>query len=103
MTNTRFVALYGLALLSASAAFVVHLTLRNQNISLGYEVEGARNDGLRLRNQINHARLELAVRRSPDALEMIARNERGMVEPDHVSTLVVGGAIRPPRLSGRPR
>lgn len=103
MSSVRFMVLFTLAVLSAGAAFVVHLALRNQNVTMGYEVERVRNDGLRLRAQINQVRLELAARRSPATLEHIGRDELGMVEPDRVPTVVAGGSIRPGHLSGRPR
>lgn len=95
--------MFSLAVVSSVAAFVVHLALRNQNITIGYEVERARNEALHLRGDINQVRLELAARRSPAALEDIGRNELGMVDPDRVPTLVAGGATRPARSSGRPR
>ncbi len=103
MSSTRFMVMFSLAVVSSVAAFVVHLALRNQNIAMGYEVERARNEALRLRGGINQVRLELAARRSPAALEDIGRNELGMVDPDRVPTLVAGGATRPGRSSGRPR
>lgn len=103
MKSTRFILLFSLAVISAGVSFVVHLALRNQNVALGYEVERSRNASLRLRNQVNQYRLELGAMRSPQNLEDIARNERAMVEPDRVPTLVVGGAVHGGRLSGRPR
>lgn len=103
MSTTRFMVMFALAVVSSVAAFVVHLALRNQNIAMGYEVERARNEGLRMRGEINHVRLELAARRSPATLEQVGRDELGMVEPDHVPTLVAGGATRPARSSGRAR
>ncbi|MBL8601232.1 MAG: hypothetical protein JNK72_04860 [Myxococcales bacterium] len=102
MTRTRFLTLFSLAVFSAGFAFIVHLALRTRNVAIGYDVERARREGGRLRGEINQARLELGVRRSPTTLEAEAR-ARGMVEPDRVPTVVVGGAVRPPRLSGRPR
>ncbi len=68
MSSTRFMVMFSLAVVSSVAAFVVHLALRNQNIAMGYEVERARNEALRLRGGINQVRLELAARRSPAAL-----------------------------------
>jgi hypothetical protein len=103
MSSTRFMMMFSLAVLSSVAAFVVHIALRNQNIALGYEVERARTEGLRLRSEVNQVRLELAARQSPATLEDIGRNELGMVEADRVPTLIAGGATRPARLSGRPR
>jgi cell division protein FtsL len=95
--------MFSLAVVSSVAAFVLHLALRNQNITIGYEVERTRNEALHLRGDINQLRLELAARRSPAVLEDIGRNELGMVDPDRVPTLVAGGATRPARSSGRPR
>ncbi len=56
-----------------------------------------------MRSQINQYRLELGAQRSPALLSQVGRVERGMVEPDQVTTLIVGGALRPGRASGRPR
>jgi hypothetical protein len=103
MTPARFLSLFGLATVAAGTAFVVHLALRFQNIAMGYEVERARHEAMHLRGRINEVRLELAARRSPRILEDTGRNELGMIEPDRVPTLVVGGRVRPARLSGRPR
>jgi len=94
--------LFCLAAMSSGFAFVVHLALRTKNIALGYEVERSRQDGRRVRAEINRLRLELAVLRSPQSLEGAAE-ARGMVRPEDVPTVVVGGLVRPPRLSGRPR
>ncbi len=102
MTRTRFVMLFCLAALSSGFAFVVHLALRTKNIALGYEVERSRQDARRVRAEINRVRLELAVLRAPPSLESAAQ-ARGMVRPDEVPTVVVGGAVRPARLSGRAR
>ncbi len=103
MKLSRFVMLYGIAAVAAGAAFVVHLALRFQNVAMGYEVEHARAESLELRSQINVVRLELAARRSPEILENVGRDELGMIPADQVPTLVAGGAMRPGRLSGRPR
>jgi hypothetical protein len=103
VSTVRFVILYGMVIMSAGSAFVVHLALRNQNVALGYEAERARADSARLRSQINRYRLELGAQRAPGLLMEVGRAERGMVEPDQVTTLIVGGALRPGRSSGRPR
>lgn len=100
--SPRFALLFGVAVISAGSAFVVHLALRNQNVALGYTVERERNVSIRLRSEIATYRLELASRRTPAALEDIGR-AAGMVRPEEVPTLVVGGALRAPRASGRPR
>lgn len=100
--NARFSLLFAVAMLSAGAAFVVHLALRNQNVSLGYTVERERAVSLRLRNQINTRRLELASLRTPAALEQIGL-AAGMVRSEDVPVYFVGGALRPTRVSGRPR
>jgi hypothetical protein len=94
--------LFCLAALSSGFAFVVHIALRTKNIALGYEVERGRQDARRVRAEINRVRLELAVLRTPANLESAAQ-ARGMVRPDAVPTVVVGGAVRPARLSGRAR
>jgi cell division protein FtsB len=103
VNSTRFLALFALASVAAGVAFVVHLALRFQNVAMGYEVERARNEAVRLRAQVNEVRLELAARQAPAALETIAREELHMIEPDRVPTLTVGGPLRPQRTSGRPQ
>jgi hypothetical protein len=103
MTAPRFIAMLCLAIAAAGSAFVTHLALRFQNVAIGYRVQSARADAARLRERENQLRIELASRRSPQALIDVGRNELGMVEADRVPTLVVGGGTRPARLSGRPR
>lgn len=100
--NGRFALLFAVAIISAGTAFVVHLALRNQNVTLGYTVERERNASIRLRSEINTYRLELASLRTPAALEDIGRGV-GMVRPEEVPTYVVNGPLRAPRASGRPR
>jgi hypothetical protein len=103
MSNTRFILLLVLAIAAAGTAFVTHLALRFQNVAMGYNVQAAREEAARLRERMNQVRVELAARRSPQALQQIGRVELGMVEPDRVTTLVAGSPARPMRLSGRPR
>ena len=103
MSGTRFIATLCLAIAAASSAFVTHLALRFQNVAIGYRVQAARSEAARLRERENQLRIELASRRSPEALIELGRNELGMVEADRVPTIVVGGGTRPARLSGRPR
>lgn len=103
MSQTRFLVLLVLAIVSAGSAFVTHLALRFQNVATGYQVEAARQEATRLRDRENQLRVELAARRAPQALTEIGRGELGMVEADRVLTLVAGSGARPARLSGRPR
>ncbi|MDP3278136.1 MAG: hypothetical protein Q8Q09_23320 [Deltaproteobacteria bacterium] len=103
MTTFRFIALLTLSIASASTAFITHLALRFKNVAAGYRVQEARTEGQRLRERANQLRIELSSRRSPQALTQLAQGDLGMIEPDRVTTLVVGGSVRPARLSGRAR
>jgi hypothetical protein len=103
VSTSRFIALLGLSIAAAGTAFVTHLALRFQNVSVGYRVQDARREGQQLRERANQLRIELAARRAPQALSELGRTELGMVEADRVLTLVAGGVARPARLSGRPR
>jgi hypothetical protein len=103
VSSTRFVALVAIAIAAAGSAFVTHLALRFQNVAIGYRVQAARSEAERLRERENQLRIELASRRSPQALIELGRDQLGMVEADRVPTLDVGGVARPARLSGRPR
>lgn len=103
MNSRRFVVLLVLSIAAAGSAFVTHLALRFQNVALGYQIQQARDEAARLRERANQLRLELAARRSPQALTEMGRSQLGMVEADRVTTLVAGGGTRPTRLSGRAR
>lgn len=103
MTQARFVLLLFLSIAAAGSAFVTHLALRFRNVSIGYQVQAARDQSSTLRERVNQLRVELAARRSPQSLMELGRTQLGMVEPDQVTVLVAGGAARAPRLSGRPR
>lgn len=103
MNPRRFTVLLALALVASGAAFVTHLVLRFRNVEIGYQVQSARERARQLRLRANVIQLELASRRSPAELVEIGRAQLGMVEGDRVTTLVVGGALRPARPSGRAR
>ncbi len=103
MSQLRFVVLLVLAIAAAGSAFVTHLALRFQNVAMGYRVQDARAEAASMRERLNRMRLELAARRSPQALIDIGREQLGMIESDRVLTIIVGRGARAPRLSGRPR
>jgi uncharacterized protein involved in exopolysaccharide biosynthesis len=103
VSQTRFIVLLVLSIAAAGSAFVTHLALRFQNISIGYQVQAAREQAARTRERLNQLRVQRAAQRSAEQLETLGRSQLGMVEPDRVTTIVAGAGIRPPRLSGRPR
>ena len=84
--SSRSLALWTAAVAATAVAFVVHLTLRFENVRLGYAVGEAR----RAQQQLVEARrllsLEAATLTQPDRVETIARGAFGMViaDPSHV-------------------
>ncbi len=81
MSPRRFLALWTLAVLAATAAFVTHLALRGRTVDLGYQLGKARNEQARLREVKRVLELEEASYRTPERVEMVARTLLGMSPP----------------------
>jgi cell division protein FtsL len=64
-------------------AFLAHLHVRYEGIRLGYETSKARAVRTRLLLERRELRLELASLKSPQQIEVEARERLGMVAPDH--------------------
>lgn len=75
-------ALWTAAVLATAVAFVVHLTLRLENVRLGYAVGEARREEQRLVEARRLFALEVATLSQPDRVETIARGAFGMVVAD---------------------
>lgn len=71
--RARVLALWMAAVLSAAAAFVAHLTLRFENVRLGYEIGEARRQERELVEARRLLSLEAATLAQPDRVEAIAR------------------------------
>ncbi len=78
--DNRFLALWILAVVSATAAFVLHLALRVRSVELGYELGRTHAHVARLREVEHVLELELASHKTPERVEFVARTLLGMGE-----------------------
>lgn len=76
-----FLTLWSLAVLAASAAFVLHLGLRVRSVELGYELGRAHARVARLREVKQVLELEVASHKTPERVDFVARTLLGMSEP----------------------
>ncbi len=79
--KARFLAMWAVAVLSAGAAFVVHLALRFETVRLGYEVGHARREQRRLVEARRTLSLEAATLREAARVEAVARGALHMEVP----------------------
>lgn len=80
-TDRTFLALWTLAVVSATAAFVFHVALRVRAVELGYELGRTHAHVARLREVRHVLELELASHKTPERVEFVARTLFGMSEP----------------------
>jgi hypothetical protein len=76
-----FLMLWTLAVVAATAAFVLHLALRVRSVELGYELGRTHAHVARLREVKHVLELELASHKTPERVEFVARTLLGMSEP----------------------
>ena len=76
-----FLILWTLAVLAATAAFILHLGLRVKSVELGYELGRAHARVERLREVKHVLELELASHKTPERVDFVARTLLGMSEP----------------------
>ncbi len=82
MNESRsFLVLWTLAVLAATAAFVLYLGLRVRSVQLGYELGRSHAKVARLREVKRVMELELASHKTPERVELVARTLLGMKEP----------------------
>ncbi len=82
MRNERaFLVLWTLAVSAATAAFVLHLSLRVRAVELGYELGRTHAHIARLREVKRVLELELSSHKTPERVEFVARTLLGMSEP----------------------
>lgn len=96
--RARSLALWTAAVVATAVAFVVHLTLRFENVRLGYAVGEVRREEQRLVEARRLLSLEIATLTQPSRVETIARGAFGMVAAD--PTRVVHVAERPQKGGG---
>ena len=80
-SDRTFLVLWTLAVVAATAAFVVHLALRVRSVELGYELGRTHAHVARLREVKHVLELELASHKTPERVEFVARTLLGMSEP----------------------
>jgi hypothetical protein len=76
-----FLALWTLAVVAATSAFVLHLALRVRSVELGYELGRGHARVARLREVKRVLELELASHKTPERVDLVARTLLGMSEP----------------------
>lgn len=80
-TDRTFLTLWVLAVGSATAAFVLHVSLRVRAVELGYELGRTHAHVSRLREVKHVLEVELASHKTPERVEFVARTLLGMSEP----------------------
>ena len=100
-----FLVLWTIAVVSATAAFVVHLALRVRSVELGYELGRTHARVSRLREVKHVLELELASHKTPERVEFVARTLLGMSEPSADRILAAGAlpAEAPPERAAVPK
>lgn len=88
--GSPFLTLWTLAVLAATAAFVLYLGLRVRSVELGYELGRAHARVARLREVKRVHELELASHKTPERVDMVARSLLGMSEPTAERILPAG-------------
>ena len=76
-----FLILWTLAVLAATAAFILHLSLRVKSVELGYELGRSHAKVERLREVKHVLELELSSHKTPERVDFVARTLLGMSEP----------------------
>lgn len=85
-----FLALWTLAVVAATTAFVLYIALRTRSIELGYELGRAHARVARLREVRRVLELELSSYKTPERVDLVARTLLGMDEPGPERILAAG-------------
>lgn len=80
-SERTFLTLWTLAVVAATAAFVLHLALRVRSVELGYELGREHARVARLREVKHVLELEVASHKTPERVDFVARTLLGMSEP----------------------
>jgi cell division protein FtsL len=91
-----FLALWILAVVAATSAFVLHLALRVRSVELGYELGRTHAHLGRLREVKHVLELELSTYKTPERVDFVARTLLGMGEPTPDRILPAGALPRDP-------
>jgi cell division protein FtsL len=94
----RVIWLWLIAVIAAAASFVVHLSLRFENVRLGYDVGIARHEQRGLLEARRLLALEAATLSQPDRIEAIASAlDMELPKPARVMMMLGGSAPALPR------
>jgi cell division protein FtsL len=88
--RSPFLVLWTLAVVAATAAFVLYLGLRVKSVERGYELGRAHARVARLREVKRVLELELASHKTPERVDLVARSLLGMSEPTPDRILAAG-------------
>lgn len=104
MSRRRFIGLWLAAVVASAAAFVVHLTMRFENVRLGYAVSELRTEQRRLLEARRALEIEAETLRDPERIERIARELLHMETATSARIVPVGrNAAADRRTAGRVR
>lgn len=76
-----FLALWTLAVVATTAAFLFYLAVRVQAVEVGYDLGRAHGEVARLREVERVLELELSAHETPERVDLISRTLFGMEEP----------------------
>jgi hypothetical protein len=79
--NAPFLLLWSAAVVAATAAFIVHLSIRVEAFELGYELGRDHAHTERLREVRRVLELEVASHKTPERVDFVARQLFSMSEP----------------------
>lgn len=79
--RTPFLALWTLAVVAATSAFVLHLAIRVSAVEAGYELGRSHAHVARLREVRRVLELEVASHKTPERIDFVARQLLHMSEP----------------------
>jgi len=99
--RTMSLAVWTIAVAAATAAFVVHISIRLETVELGYRIGEARRVHTALAERRRVLTIEAATLRAPQRIERIAKGALGMSAPGHDRIRRVGGAVARRATSGR--
>lgn len=91
-SRARFVAMWLAAAVASGAAFVVHLSMRFENIRLGYAISGLEAEQRRLLEARRALEIEAETQRDPARIARIAREQLHMETVKPARIVPVGRA-----------
>ncbi|MFI5299574.1 MAG: hypothetical protein ACHREM_15910 [Polyangiales bacterium] len=99
---SRFVALWTLAVIATSSAFVLYLALRSHAVELGYGLGRARAKQGQLRETRRVLQVEAVSYRNPERIEAVAKGVLQMEEPPADRIFVVGAHLEASESPAKP-